>query len=234
VLDGAPADHVVPPDGCTSLVAGGSTREPPVLLASGPWLRPLVVPVAPGEFYCGLRIRVGAARQLLDADPAQFRNRAQPAGPWLGDAADALARRLGTTRTIDAVAAELDAAFLARLGTLPEPDAVVARAADRLVETGGELAIGALARELGISERTLLRRFRAATGLAPKQFARVRRLVTTVRRLLGDDSLWARLAAEGGYTDQSHLNRDLVELTGITPREFAARVRLTRHDGIVG
>ena len=234
VLEGAPADHVVPPDGCTSLVAGIRPDQPPMLLASGPWLRPLVVPVAPGEFYCGLRIRAGAARALLGADPAELRNRVQPAARWLGPAAEVIARLLAAARTVDDVAVALDAIFTERAGTLDEPDPVATRAAERLVEARGELPIAALARELAVSERTLLRRFRHATGLAPKQFARVRRLVTTVQRLLGDDTLWARLAAEGGYADQSHLHHDLVELTGITPREFAARVRLTLHENIIG
>lgn len=234
VLDGAPADHVVPPDGCTSLVVGLRGDRPPILLVSGPWLRPLVVPVAPGEFYCGLRIRPGAARALLGADPAVLRDAVQPAEPFLGDTASHLAQELAASREIDGVESVLDQVWMQRLPVLGEPDPTASRAAERLIESRGELPIAELAREMGISQRTLLRRFRAATGLAPKQFARVRRLLTTVQGLLGEHTLWARLAAEGGYTDQSHLHRDLVELTGITPGEFAARVRLTLHDNIVG
>lgn len=234
VLDGAPAEHVVPPGGCTSLVVGIRSDRAPVLLVSGPWVRPLVVPVAPGEFYCGLRVRTGAAGALLGADPAELRDRVQPAERWLGPAARLIPSRLASARSADAVAAELDAVFMERVGALAEPDGLAIRAAERLVAMRGEMPIAALARDLGISQRTLLRRFRSATGLTPKQFARIRRLIATAHRLLGTDTLWGRLAVDGGYADQSHLHRDLLELTGITPTEFAARVRLTRHENLLG
>lgn len=228
VLEGGGGSHVVPPDGCTSLVFG--IRPGGTLLASGPWLEPLVVPVAAGERYAGFRIRPGAARELIGADPGELVNRAQPAVRWLGAGAAELERLLGGAADIGSIAARLDAAFLRRLPELAVPDSVVGRAARLIDEQAGEVAIASIAAELGISPRTLLRRFRAAAGLTPKQYARIQRLRATAERLLDGPTTWSRLAARGGYADQPHLTREVVTLVGVTPGEFARRVRATVHD----
>jgi hypothetical protein len=150
VLPGAPAEHVVPPDGCTSLVTSARPGTPPMLLVSGPWLRPLVVAVRPGERYFGLRIRAGAARELLGASPEELRDAVQPAGRWLGPVADQVAAELAGATDADTVAATLDRLFLPRAAELARPDALVLTAADRIAAAAGDLAIDPLARELGV------------------------------------------------------------------------------------
>jgi AraC-like DNA-binding protein len=84
--------------------------------------------------------------------------------------------------------------------------------------------------ELGLSPRTFTRRFRDHTGLAPKRYARIRRL----QRLLATVELapaadWARLAAEHGYCDQAHLIDDFRELTGVTPGAYRPRSAAERN-----
>jgi len=71
---------------------------------------------------------------------------------------------------------------------------------------------------------------RAATGLSPKQFARVERCA----RLRS--ACWDRAARRGpvwryspGYADQAHLVREFTELTGLSPEAFLARIRATAH-----
>ncbi len=71
----------------------------------------------------------------------------------------------------------------------------------------------------GLLPKTLVRRFEQRVGLAPKRFARVRRLqriLKSARR--GAD--WAAIAAEHGYTDQAHLVHDFRDLTGMTPTAY--------------
>lgn len=91
---------------------------------------------------------------------------------------------------------------------------------------GGRVAVGALARELGWSHRRLTARFRDEVGLPPKLIARIMRLERLVERVDADPGLdWARAAAACGYADQSHLAREVRELTALTPTELrAARV----------
>jgi transcriptional regulator GlxA family with amidase domain len=74
---------------------------------------------------------------------------------------------------------------------------------------------------LGLSPRTLERRFSSQVGIAPKRFARVHRLqrvLRAVRRSSKPD--WCALAAEHGYTDQAHLIHDFRDLADITPSEY--------------
>jgi AraC-like DNA-binding protein len=101
------------------------------------------------------------------------------------------------------------------------PDPIVLAAAPRVADHG----VGALARELAISERQLRRRFYAAVGYGPGTLARVlrfRRFLGLVDR--GRDDL-AGLAFDAGYADQAHLTRESRRLTGLSPRALIAARR---------
>ena len=85
-----------------------------------------------------------------------------------------------------------------------------------------------LALECGVHPVYLARAFRAAYGTGIGEYARVRR-AEHARRLLEQGALpLATLALTAGYTDQSHMTRDLRRFLGATPvavRGGAARVR---------
>ena len=119
---------------------------------------------------------------------------------------------------------ELLDAYIARrieAARLPSPD--VARACRRLHETGGRLEVGALAAELGCSNRHLVARFREQVGTPPKTLASLIRFRRAVDRLGHDDgSRFAEIAADCGYYDQAHLNREFRRLAGTTPGAFVA------------
>jgi AraC-like DNA-binding protein len=97
----------------------------------------------------------------------------------------------------------------------------------RLRETGGTVAVAALAAETGWSARYLGARFRAETGLTPKEAARVFRF-DRARRLLaaghaaGRRDFLADLAADCGYYDQAHLAREFRDLAGCPPSAWLA------------
>jgi len=58
-------------------------------------------------------------------------------------------------------------------------------------------------------------------GVPPKLLARFHR----ARRLLerDDGRRWAEIAADCGYADQAHLNRDFRQFAGASPTELLAR-----------
>ncbi len=117
----------------------------------------------------------------------------------------------------------LDRVIAARVAEarLPSPD--VAWAWRRLLESEGRLPIGELTAELGCSRRHLIARFREQIGPAPKTAARIMRFRRATRLLSRDDgSRFARIAADCGYYDQSHLNRDFRELAGTAPGDYVA------------
>ncbi|MDP3227452.1 MAG: helix-turn-helix domain-containing protein [Acidovorax sp.] len=76
--------------------------------------------------------------------------------------------------------------------------------------------VGAAARSLGVSERTLERLTQRATGQPPRfwrALARVRRAAQG----LGTAQPLAEIAADHGYADQAHFSRDCLRWLGHTP-----------------
>jgi AraC-like DNA-binding protein len=77
-----------------------------------------------------------------------------------------------------------------------------------------------LERVAGLDRFTLARAFRSAFGTAPHRYLVARR-VTAARRMIGDGTPLAEIAAACGFADQSHLNRHFRAHTGITPGRYA-------------
>ncbi|MGH3472492.1 MAG: helix-turn-helix domain-containing protein, partial [Nocardioidaceae bacterium] len=100
---------------------------------------------------------------------------------------------------------------------------------DRIVGSSGLVRVDHLAAELGWSRTRLWSRFHSQIGLPPKRAAKLVRFDHAAHRLVaGQDT--ARVAADCGFTDQSHLHRDVQALTGITPATVAGEPFLTVDD----
>ncbi|MET7473546.1 AraC family transcriptional regulator [Streptomyces sp. NPDC005648] len=99
----------------------------------------------------------------------------------------------------------------------------VAEAWRRLVRADGRLRVDELAADVGFSERHLRNLFRAEIGLTPKAAARVIRFDVARRRLAGRMPGLAALAADCGYADQSHLDREFAALASCTPSAWLAQ-----------
>jgi AraC-like DNA-binding protein len=84
-----------------------------------------------------------------------------------------------------------------------------------------------LARRLHVSPHHLSRVFAAATGVPVARHRRRLRARAALERLAGGETDLARLAADTGFADQSHLCRVLRAETGRTPA--ALRAALARH-----
>ncbi|MET0842363.1 MAG: helix-turn-helix domain-containing protein, partial [Mycetocola sp.] len=89
--------------------------------------------------------------------------------------------------------------------------------------------VASVATEFGLSHKSLIERFRRATGVTPKFYATVVRFHRLIDELpLGDDVPWAELAAATGYYDQSHVIRTFKTFTGFTPQDY---YRIARTHG---
>jgi AraC-like DNA-binding protein len=107
---------------------------------------------------------------------------------------------------------------------MDEPDRLVLAATRVLGGPGRRVRV--VGKRVGLSDRQLLRRFRAAVGYGPKTLDRVlrfQRFLARGRAVAGGEDSLARLAAELGYADQAHLTRACVDLSGLTPRALAQR-----------
>lgn len=91
------------------------------------------------------------------------------------------------------------------------------------VRTVGSGSIKAFADQQGVDPTTLQRRFKIASGLTPKQFARVVRMNAIMCELTAPDMELTSLAYHYGYFDQSHMIKEFRHFTGLTPTEFMER-----------
>ena len=229
-----PVPHHVPPDGCTSIAMVVSSGVVSHAAASGPWLEPLVVPGIPGVFYCGVRFRPESGGIALGIPPEVLVNRNQPLETIAPGLAQSLGNCIAECGDLDQAAAAMDRVFHAHLSRAALPDAVARDAVNRLVASGGEETIAGLAGAIGVAPRTLLRRFRAATGLSPKQFARICRFRLAAFKLIGGDRPdWAQVASGTGFADQAHMINEFKGLTGLTPEGLGEIVRKTSHGDLI-
>jgi AraC-like DNA-binding protein len=203
------------PDGCADLV--WSSRGG--LVVAGPDTGPVVYPLESGYEAAGLRLRTGAAADVLGLPLAELRDLRIPLEELWGDAAARLEERIrrappGERRQL------LEQAVRPRAREL-YPDPLVLESLSLLGRRGSNVA--ELCRTLAISERALLRRFDHAIGYGPKKLDRILRFRRFLRSRgsLRDEGL-AAAAAELGYADQAHMTRECRRLSGLTPGELVA------------
>ncbi|MYR95955.1 MULTISPECIES: AraC family transcriptional regulator [unclassified Streptomyces] len=123
----------------------------------------------------------------------------------------------------DARVAALDACLLA-LEPRPDPQAKLAmELVDRVRTDRSVRRTGQLARDAGLTPRSLQRLFSAYVGVGPKWVILRYRIHEALERAESDPAVdWARLAADLGYSDQAHLVRDFTATVGVPPTAFAA------------
>jgi len=203
---------------------GRSPGGPPEHL--GPFVagltdRPVTVE-HPGRARC-LQVDLGplGARRLLGVPMHELANRSVPLDAVLGRPAEELIGRLADAPDWASRFAIVDRALTVRLDSTPPPPPEIAWALGRVVRSGGRVAIGGLARELGWSHRRLIARFRDQVGLAPKRVSRIVRFERTREAIAAEPGAeLARVAAACGFADQAHLAREVAELAALTPTQL--------------
>jgi AraC-like DNA-binding protein len=201
---GVPAGGVrrILPDGCADLLMFESGACEVV----GLYDEVAMPAFAAGTRLRGIRFRPEAVGAAFGVDAAALRNQTVALTDVVGTRR---ARRIADDRRIDAWirSVELDRRAVAAVRLL-----------------AGELRVEDVSARIGISDRQLRRIVLAETGVGPKVFQRIARL----RRLLAaaerGDGL-AAAAATAGYSDQAHMTREVVRLSGLTPMALLAERR---------
>jgi transcriptional regulator GlxA family with amidase domain len=122
--------------------------------------------------------------------------------------------------------------LLSRMVRRPERHPAVLSALDYFRRDPSRAAIGKLARDVGLSNRRFTDVFNFQVGVKPKLFVRIerfQRLLQKVHILPVVD--WVQLALEQGYFDQSHLIRDFVAFSGLSPADYLRRLHDLRNHG---
>ena len=209
------------PDGCVDLLWDGAG-----LTVAGPDTGPVDVLRRPDGFFVGIRFRPGLAATVLGVPASELLDLRVEAADVLGvERAGVVAERVAVAAesSLPAAAVALAEAVAGWLPRIAEPDRLVEATVAVLTRQSVDRPVGSLADALGVSERLFHRRCRAAVGYGPKTLDRVLRF----RRFLAlaetrPEAGLAGLAAEAGYADQSHLNRECARLAGTTPARLVA------------
>jgi AraC-like DNA-binding protein len=210
-------EHAVPPDGTVSLC----WLPDGMAVLVGPRVSALRVPVRAGAEYRGVRFLPGAAGPFLQIDVRSARDAVRP----YPNEEFAVAMRTEEF-------AALDKLLLRWAQRIPwqGPDPAVAALARRIVESDGTTQVCAMIEGLGLSYRQVLRRFYEASGLTPKEFARLRRFrAACLQAIQTEDPRWANVSADAGFSDQAHLVREFSDIYGWPPRLAHEYLRRIEH-----
>ncbi|ORT60341.1 helix-turn-helix domain-containing protein [Streptomyces sp. CB03238] len=176
-----------------------------------------------------VRLSPLVAYAVLGTSPAELEHEVVSLDDLWGRGASRIREQLGEARSWQDRFALTDALLARRAETGPSVDPQVAWSWDRIVGSRGRVRIDELAAEVGWSRKRLWSRFRAQIGLPPKRAARLVRFDHAVHRLAAGEDV-ARIAADSGYVDQSHLHRDVLKFTGMTPATAAREPGLAVDD----
>lgn len=119
---------------------------------------------------------------------------------------------------------ELSCAVFGHVCRLQVPQYEVPESIERLKTLLGEnlkddVTLASLAGQLGVNPYTLLRRFKAITGITPHAY-RMNCRVEQARKYLQVGMDITETALECGFFDQSHLHRHFKAMTTVTPQEY--------------
>lgn len=227
----APYTHRTIPNGSAELICqvGSSPR------VVGPQSGPVEQILSPGTTVVGIRFRPGAVSSLLAIPAFELVDLSVAAKDLWGPVAVELGERVAGSASSTEAAAILENTALALLPGASTLDTITVEAVRRLVPRATD-DVTSLASSLDISERQLRRRFHVAIGLAPKVFHRMlrfQRFLALSREVERPSRKIGWLAATAGYADQSHLTRESMRLSGLSPRTLlreAERNCLCAHD----
>jgi AraC-like DNA-binding protein len=185
-----------------------------------------------GQRAVTARLRLGAPKAVLGVPASAIAGRIVALEDLWGHAAtERLVDRLAGARDTLGAAKILERAIAERVefaAARGESERLALDAANRLTSAN----VGAVALDLGVSERHLRRVFRETVGVSPKAFARLVRFRHALRAARSDGrASWASIATLAGYYDQAHLIAEFRAIAGMTPRAFLGELRAAKAVG---
>nr|WP_136252635.1 helix-turn-helix domain-containing protein [Ningiella ruwaisensis] len=123
-------------------------------------------------------------------------------------------------------ASELTRKLESILSNLPKyrPKDKVVEVVSMIEEHSGVVKVQELAQQVKVNERTLHRNFTFCCGIGPKSFAKTIRVNSLLNRLLQEPEKLSEIALEYGFSDQSHMNKSIVEFLGLSPQKVQAGI----------
>ncbi|WP_334188268.1 helix-turn-helix domain-containing protein [Noviherbaspirillum sp.] len=231
-LDNSDKTYSVTPDGAVDVVVvvGGASYR---LDAFGTTTKRSELQLDVGSHYLGIRFRPGQSRHFLDAKASELRDAVHSVEGGLLPGMLSVVESIST----DSLFTRLDAVLLQHLKQESPRRSRIDDIVRYVEATQGPLRVAELAEMYCRSRRQFERVFLDAVGLSPKLFVEIIRFRRASALLVKSTLPIARIAANLGYADQSHLTHEFGRFFGRPPsqlREHAAflqdRGRLAEHN----
>ncbi len=209
--------HLLVPDGCSDLL----WLDDGTLWLCGPETKAWEFRLPTGVTAHGIRLRPGLAPSLLPVAATEIGDRRIRLEDILGSRRTReISERVGHSRD---PLSELKALVRALIDTAPAPAPGDRLLVGALLAVSGRRPVDQVARVTGLGPRRLHRRSVSLFGYGPKTLLGLIRL----QRFLHPENppmsrTLAARAATAGYYDQSHLSRDCLRITGLSPSRLLA------------
>lgn len=170
----------------------------------------------------GIKFRPGGFQPFLGAPVSDLRDRRVGIETVFPLSAAAFEAAVLATCDDDACIELAGALLAAHLPATHDPDVELAgRIVDAIAEDRELVSVATVLQRHGLRLRALQRLFQRHVGATPKWVINRYRLHEAVEQVrAGRHVAWAALAAQLGYYDQAHFNRDFRRLVGRTPAQF--------------
>jgi AraC-like DNA-binding protein len=187
---------------------------------SGLHERAIFIESLDGTHLISIRLHPLAATQLFGFAAAETASSIVDLETFIGGAAPKLREELLLAPNHEARFVLLER-FLSNRRPMTELPAFVRDATSKIESTHGALRVAELHKELDVSRKHLAVSFTRYLGLSAKSYAQIQRFLWTLEQLRNSTEVdWSRLAAEAGYSDQSHLVRDFRRVGAASPTEY--------------
>jgi AraC-like DNA-binding protein len=175
-------------------------------------------------FLIGVHFKPGGAFPFLGLPAGELIDTHIDLDTLWGLSAVRLRERLCAARTTAERFQLLQQALLNRLCNGREKHYAVSATLEMFAKNQVQPTVREAAKYLGLSQRRLIEVFKAEVGMTPKLFSRIQRFQQTRTLIQQNPSHnWAGLALDLGYFDQSHLIREFLEFSGLSPTAYLTR-----------
>lgn len=172
-------------------------------------------------FIIGVHFKPGGAFPFLGLPAGDLTDTHVDLETLWGLSARRLRERLCEARTSAERFQLLQETLLSRMWNGVENHYAVSTALEMFEKNKVQPTVSEVGKYVGLSQRRLIQVFKTEVGLTPKLFSRIQRFQQARTFIQHNPSIkWADLAVDLGYFDQSHLIREFLEFSGLSPAEY--------------
>jgi len=234
---GAGEPEPVVPDGCIEIIfnladrfrryhASGLVETQAASLIAGQMHRSILIGPTGNVHLFGIRFKPAGAFPFFRFGMSDLVDRVESLRAVGGGDISRIEDQLASANSFQERVVIAESLQVERLSHKQTFDPWLSNAVELISNCCGKSPISKIARDVGISERGLERRFRQSVGLTPKMFSRIVRFQRVLKAIEhSKNPAIIDTALEFGYYDQSHLIHDFRQFSDTTPAAFLERAR---------